>query len=459
MRLGPALFKSLSALAFALSLTCAATPLQADTPKSLSPAEARSFALDLLKQGQNRAAREVALGLLRQDSRDYLALMVLADAEHRLGRTEKAKFAARRAWRSTDVQQERFAAAYLMSNILRTEQRFGASQLWLRRAGQVADNPRFEQAAKNAYARVRAQNPWSIGFGFRFSPTSNVNGGPNDNTYTIGDLVFVDPTAVPLSGYEIGASLDVTRRLKPMDWGQVSFGIGIDETTYILSNSAKAAVPTASGSDYAFRTVDFNIGIDLPGKSSKTLTEVDVKFGRNWQAGEELADFQLVRLSHARAGTRFARYGYGLTLQNQTRLDRPERSTKTVAVDAYALQKRANGDFLRYGISLAKVDSASSDMAHASLGLSLGYYRAEPILGAKVSFTAALGLREYDELRFGTTLRRDQKLTLSADFTFEQIDYLGFSPTLKLRGTRNFSNKTFFDSQEFGLSLGVKSTF
>jgi len=56
-------------------------------------------------------------------------------------------------------------------------------------------------------------------------------------------------------------------------------------------------------------------------------------------------------------------------------------------------------------------------------------------------------------------LRRDQKLSLSANFVFEQIDYMGFSPSLTLNATRNISNKTLFDTQELGLSIRIKSTF
>ena len=98
-------------------------------------------------------------------------------------------------------------------------------------------------------------------------------------------------------------------------------------------------------------------------------------------------------------------------------------------------------------------------MAHTAATLSLAYLPAAPLLGAQASFSGALQLREYDRLRYGSTLRRDQKLSLSANFVFEQIDYMGVSPSLTLNATRNISNKTLFDTQELGLSLGIKSTF
>ena len=367
-----------------LALVLAAVPVHVsaqDSPQRLSPSEPRSFALGLLQQGETQAARALALGLLRKDSRDYIALMVLAEAERSLGRPAQAKFAARRAWRSTDVEKERFAAAFMMSGILKAEEKYSQAQLWLRRAGTATDEPRYEAAARKEYRRVQAANPWSLSFNFSLAPTSNVNGGPNDNTYTIGDLVFVDPTAVPLSGVEVGTMLNITHRLKPAEWGRVSFGLRYDERRYMLSSAAKHAVPTASGSDYAFKALDVHMRIDFASKKERARTTAEIGLSQAWQAGERIAT------------------------------------------------------------------------------LSLAYLPAAPLLGAQASFSGALQLREYDRLRYGSTLRRDQKLSLSANFVFEQIDYMGFSPSLTLNATRNISNKTLFDTQELGLSLGIKSTF
>ena len=125
-----------------LALVLAAVPVHVsaqDSPQRLSPSEPRSFALGLLQQGETQAARALALGLLRKDSRDYIALMVLAEAERSLGRPAQAKFAARRAWRSSDVEKERFAAAFMMSGILKAEEKYSQAQLWLRRAGTATD--------------------------------------------------------------------------------------------------------------------------------------------------------------------------------------------------------------------------------------------------------------------------------------------------------------------------------
>ena len=445
-----------------LALVLAAVPVHVsaqDSPQRLSPSEPRSFALGLLQQGETQAARALALGLLRKDSRDYIALMVLAEAERSLGRPAQAKFAARRAWRSTDVEKERFAAAFMMSGILKAEEKYSQAQLWLRRAGTATDEPRYEAAARKEYRRVQAANPWSLSFNFSLAPISNVNGGPNDNTYTIGDLVFVEPTAVPLSGVEVGTMLNITHRLKPAEWGRVSFGLRYDERRYMLSSAAQRAVPTASGSDYAFTALDVHMRIYFASKKERARTTAEIGLSQAWQAGERIATGQRLRLSRGFTSERLAFASYGISLQDQTRHDSALRSNTTYTVDDSALRKLSNDSLLRYGAALSKVDSASSGMAHTAATLSLAYLPAAPLLGAQASFSGALQPREYDRLRYGSTLRCDQKLSLSANFVFKQIDYMGFYPSLTLNATRNISNKTLFYTQELGLSLGIKSTF
>ncbi|WP_298805218.1 hypothetical protein [uncultured Lentibacter sp.] len=449
----------------ALVVLCllAAPVLAQDSPRRLTPPEARSFALSLLHQGEPRAARALALGLLQKDSRDYTALMVLAEAESRLGRPAAAKFAARRAWRSTTVEQERFAAAFVMSSILKSEQKFGQAQLWLRRASAATDAPHYEAAARTAYRRVQAENPWSLSFNLSLAPSSNVNGGPKDNSYTIGGLL-VDPTAVPLSGFEIGTMLSLTRRFKPGEVGRLSFGLRHDARRYLLSSAARRAVPTARGSDYAFSALDAHLRLDFASAQERARTSAEIGLNQVWHAGSSLATSQRLRLSRGFSRGRHAFASYGLTLQNQTRHDSALRSNTSYTLDGFALIQRPDTSLWRYGASLSKVQSAAAVIAHTAAQLSLSYHPATPLLKAKASFAADLQLRAYDRAIYyrlfnDTRKRRDHRLSLSANFVFEDIDYMGFSPSVTLNATRNISNITFFDSQEFGLSLGIKSTF
>jgi hypothetical protein len=43
--------------------------------------------------------------------------------------------------------------------------------------------------------------------------------------------------------------------------------------------------------------------------------------------------------------------------------------------------------------------------------------------------------------------------------SFEQVDYLGFSPVLQMQATRNRSNAALYDTQDFGVTFGIKSSF
>lgn len=432
----------------------------AHATERLTRAEGRAYALDLIKQNQPAAARAVALGLLQADSRDVIALITLANAEHALGNAQKAKFAARRAYYSADEEKQRFAAAFLMASLLRDEKKYNQAQIWIRRAGQTTNDANLEETARKAYAHLRAENPWSLHFGFTLAPSSNVNGGPNDNTYTVGDLTFVNPSAVPLSGLEIGAGFTVMRRFKPQPWGQAHASLRYDTRQYVLSDSAKAAVPTARGSDYSYSALEFTLGATLPNPSGQSQNDLAVSFGYHRQGGAALARSARLRVGHSRAGNApVLRYGYGATLEHLDRLDISSRSTTALTLDAFALRQLGTAGLLRYGVSLSKTQSAHTDMAHAAASGEVSYMPLRPLLTAQTQFSASLKLREYDHIRYGTTKRRDQKLSLSASFLFTEAEYYGFAPSVTLRATRNLSNKSFFDTQDFGISFGIKSTF
>ena len=84
----------------------------------LSKEEARVFAQTLVNQSEPRAAREVALGLLRADPNDVSALFSLAAAERLLGRSTAARFAAKRAFSKPQSGQRNLQRRYLLLKVI-----------------------------------------------------------------------------------------------------------------------------------------------------------------------------------------------------------------------------------------------------------------------------------------------------------------------------------------------------
>jgi hypothetical protein len=446
-----------------LAVLCASgfTVGPAAAEQRLSRAEARAYAIDLLKAQQPAAARAIALALLRADRTDFPALMILAQAENRLGRFKQGEAAARRAWRSGANPEQKFAAAYALSQSLAAQKRFGASQWWLRRAGQAADRPGLDNAARRQYARVRALNPWTTQLGFSLNPSSNINSGPTSNIYTIGGYVFVDPTAVPLSGLEIGSRFSIRRDIRPdrKDGPRFHFGLAYDDRRYTLSAASRRALPTASAAAYAFSQVDLFAGVALPDASGPGVTDARLTLGRNWRGGNPLSGYARLELGRSTVLGGRTRIGYGLSYEDQTRHDSALRSARILTLNGSWNRKLASGGLLGLSLSLADTGSASSEIDHKSVSASLRYVHPEPILGAVPTLRLGLVGRNYDRLRYGASPRRDRTAILAGELFFTRFDYYGFAPTLGATYSRNRSNVSIFDYEEFGVSVGFRSTF
>lgn len=408
------------------------------------------------------AAHALALGLLEADARDYDALMILSRAEMELGRPKKSEIAARRAWRVAETSDQKFAAAYTRSQALSRQERYGAAQWWLRQARQASDRPMLDRAAKAQFARVRAANPMTTRLTFSVKPSSNINGGPTTNTFTIGGVTFVDPSAVPLSGVEYSSSLTLRRDITPdapKGAPRLHIGASLDDRRYSLSSEAKRAVPTAKASDYAFTELEVFGGVVLPNASGRAQSTIDLTLGYNWYGHDPLAQYARLDLGRdwALSGGRLA--GLGLSYEDQKRHDISARSSETLRFSGYWRTPVADKGTLTLGVSVANTTSASSAIAHDAVVASVNYAPTAEVLGTQGRFSLAVVGREYDRARYGLSPRSDRKVVAGAEFTFSKLEYMSFAPTLGLNYARTQSNVSLFDSREFGLSLGFRSTF
>lgn len=451
-------------LALALSLPFAVSPTlplaetaAAEQPARLSLSEARRLGFALLRAKHPDHARRIALGLLQADATDYAALMILARAETELGRPAQGARAGRLAWQSAQSEDQQFAAAYMVSKSLAARENYGMAQLWLRRAGQAADNERQETAAKKQFRRVQAMNPWSSKLRFSVRPSSNINGGPTTNTFTIGDFVFVDPTAVPLSGLEYGTHASVRREFSGQKGGpRVHLGFAIDDTRYSLSDAARAASPTARAADFAMTRMRLSGGLVLP-SGPRASTRIDLSLSRDWRGGDPLADNIALEIGQDRRLSR-SRIGYALSVEDRTRLDRAVRSSDTVSLKGYWAAPLPFGT-LSIGGSVSDIRSGSAEIAASVASLSLRFVPKGDIFGAVPSIEIARTARDYDRVVYGASTRQDRSTVVTGELFFKDLDYYGFAPTVGAVYSRNKSNVTIFDYEEYGMTFGIRSTF
>jgi len=122
-------------------------------------------------------------------------------------------------------------------------------------------------------------------------------------------------------------------------------------------------------------------------------------------------------------------------------------------------RRLTSGDQVTLGATAARAVSDSAEVRNEALGLSLGWTKDTPVAGLGLSAGLALDAKFYDASRYADGGREDLRVTANLSVRFEEITYMGFSPVLDLRATRNRSNAALFDTQDLGVTLGIVSSF
>lgn len=432
-----------------------AAPAGAET--RLSIPEARQFAIQLVQSGQPQAARAAALALLQHDPGDVIALIVLSRAARDLGEYRQAEAAARRAFQLADTDKNRFAAALAMAQALSSDGRRTAAQFWLRRAAEAAPDDRHRMVAVRDFAYVRAKNPVKARLRFGAFPSSNINDGPVTNTIVIGGLEFINPDAVPLSGFGFSGGFDLSRAWDIGPKQTIALGLTGDATTYVLSQAAKTAVPDADAADFGTASLGATLGWTRQEEGQALSAALSV--GRDWQGGAVLSDWTQVRLGYGLDFADNQRLSLGLTLTDTARHDAAIRSSLLTEAELGWAWGAAGKDRFDIALTLGKLDSDAASVARSQADVQLRWQRAKPLLGVGVSAFASLGLRAYDDPLYIAEARQDVTARLGLTAVLTEVDYLGFAPEVGVTFSRTNSNISAMTTQKAELRLGIRSTF
>ncbi|HAV07663.1 MAG TPA: hypothetical protein DCX13_02150 [Rhodobacteraceae bacterium] len=434
-------------------------PLRAE-PQRLTLTQARDYAAQLLAADETRAAHAVIKGLLTANPRDPTALLLLVQAERRLGNLAAAETAARQAHREARSPTEAFAAAFSLSQILAQQKKFTQSQFWLRRARQDSDRPDYDALAEDRHRKITQLNPWRSEFRFWLSPSDNINGGPTTNTFAIGTLVFINPAAVPASGVEYGLRFATSRRLGPLtpERGETRLGLRLLGTRYSLTDATKAALPGLSAASLSYSLLEAEIDHSWT-SASGARSYGALTLGRDESGGAPLSNIARITLRHDLPAGPQRAYSLTADLERRSRLDQSLRSSTTLGLGGELRQRLANGTLLRLSARLSDTNSASNEIAQQAAEVGVSLSGLPSFFGTDPSLSLAYQLRDYDIARYGPDPRRDRQLRLSVDFALPKFDYMGFSPTLGLTFKQTKSNVPLFTTQETGISLGFRSNF
>lgn len=437
-----------------------ATAVLAD-PLVLDVRGLRQLAFTAVKAGYANDALAYTDALLERDAGDSTALAIRSQALRALGRLAEAKGAAKDAWTSADNDAGRYGAAMAMAQALSSGGRRGAAQWWLRRAGQNAPNARAETVARRDFAYVKSRNPWDIQINASAAPSSNVNNGSQQDRLTLAGLPFVfeiPEGSQALSGFESGLGIRGTYRFSPTAAGrQTRATISLLGQMVSLSSEAKSRAPEARGSDYAYAAVEG--GLHHVFSVGQAKVSGGGTLGRNWYGGAPLSDYIQLEAAIERPINAREALSVGVSLDKVMRIDSPVQSSDRVELRLDHAQRLASGDRMTLGFSAGRTMSDSAEVENHAMGLSLGWAKAAPLHGLGLSAGLKVESKVFERSRYAAGGREDLRATVNVTVSFEEIDYLGFSPVLDLRATRNRSNAALYDSRDLGMTLGIRSSF
>lgn len=428
----------------------------------LTPQEMRTLAANAVVSGSPQQGYQLASALLQRNPNDTEALIIRARAARDLGRVKEAISTARRAWGGAKTSSERFGASMVMAQALSSDGSKTRAQLWLRRAAQNAPSEEFKNVAIRDFRYVQRTNPWSTELSFSAAPSSNINGGSARATTRLFDLPFefqLSGTARALSGIQYNAGIATRYRVFENERSQHDLLFHLDHRTYTMSKEAELLAPNAKGSDFAFSSAALSyIRRGFSTSDNRFPNQLEITAGHTWYAQAPFMQYARVSFTQnfVLSPSSFAFAGFSREYQQSLSA---RQDANSWGLNTGVRLSMANQDQLTLSIFAKKSESLDANLDYEQVTLSARYALARPIAGISIDFGLSLGQKSHELSRFTRFGRQDK--TVSADITgvFRQIEYFGFSPSVTLSARQTTSNIGLHDSREFGLRVGIQSSF
>ena len=474
----------------------ASAPAANETEQHLTLDQGRALAVHALKTGNPGLALRVSDGLLQANSKDPLALMLRAAAYARLDEPAKGRKSAVRAYRFAKAPAEKFQAAQLASRLSLAAGSPTMSQFWLRRTAVHASDPKSEERIAKDYQVLRRINPWSFRLSGGVKPSNNVNNGADSATQIIDGLpVYGDfgPHAVALSGIVGTVDLGISRRLRQSKTSQTTVSGRLYLQRVALSSSAKkfaadlveAAIiedcyddengdricqeirpfemPRNSdfGSTFGELSLRHSFAVGPPG--SKGSASLALTRSTAWYGGRKTYDSNKLSASRSWQLSTGSRITFDGSFEDRFNARSASYRGTVLGFGSNFTHKLKNGNTLNLTFGLRETKTGSVNTTSSAASFRVGYELGKSLGPATVNTGLILGYSDYPA--YSTQLgvipggRQDQSIYADVNLFFEDYDYAGFAPMLRVRAGKKFSNHSRFETKELSVSLGIESKF
>lgn len=469
-----------------------ATVGHAQDTVDLSLNDARNLATRSLMAGDAGLAVQIAEAILTQNPDDRAALIVIAAGAPQIGDPARARKAGARAWGLSTTDTEKYEAARLTALAAANDERLTLATFWLRRALTVAPSD-AERARTIRDARaVRQRNPLSFQVSGSLVPSSNVNGGADEQSSTqVGDFTqTLSDDALALEGWRGSLNLGLQYRFQESRKSRTTAGLAyqigrvrITESTDVPDEALDTAYYEASlRHDRALENGTLSVratrGLfeyrDLDLRAQTTAYQDYDLWKLNVDRNIPLNDRVQLTLSAGRDWLTYLNDGIG----------KVERTKLTTGLS----YRWESGN--RLSASLGWVDSVgdNDNYTSESRSLNLGFSFAQPVelswaaffdLGAfedfersinflrplgPVNLSLGAGIRwsDYPDYRILLPIeggRQDETYSFNMNMGFPKFEYAGFVPSLRFDTSETSSNVDRFNRTTSSVGLTFQSSF
>lgn len=426
--------------------------------------QARSLAVNALRDGNARLATDMANALMLSDPRAAYPHAIHARASQMTGDHDAARKSAARAFGLADPGPDRFVMGQLAARTAIAADRPGRAQFWLRRTAIHAP-----EAAKSAiaadYRALRRMNPLSLRLNASLRPSSNVNNGSETAFQTIDGVPVtgaLSGAAQALSGIVGSLDLNARYRLSFSKTSLTAVGARVYSRRVSLSDRAKAQAPAATNRDFSADFGELSIQHGFA-TGSDGIANLSIAIGQAAYGGA--SSFRFVRTGgeHGWQVGGDARFTLGMTLENRNGVRSARFDARALSIEAEYARPMPNGDRLTLSVGLRDTDATFSNDTSQAVSLRAGYGLGAPVGPVSLSGAVSLGFADFPDYTSGfiAVPGGRQETAFQAEITarFDDADYAGFVPELTLRARRTGSNDSRFDTRELSVAFGIGSKF
>ncbi len=425
--------------------------------------EARRLAVAAGLSGNAGVAEPLAAELLRLDPRDADALLAMAAVGLAKGAWPEAGRLGRRAFRLSGDPEARFHAARVAATAAAAQKRLLPAQFWLRRAGDLAPTEADRAKIARNWRALQAETPWRYRFDMSAMPSSNVNGGA-ESAYNVIEGVplvgFLSPDAQALSGFVTQANLRLSYRLDRSPGVETLLTSALYLKRVTLSDEARAKAPGYDAGRLDATSVEAGLSHSRAAGTPGAFWRLETGVRDYWQGGERSYIALLGSGLYSRPLGERLRFTGSLALERRFHDTGMALAGQVRAGLSYGF---ADGGRLSAVLGYAETRQPNPVFDSHAVSGRLSYALGKPVLSVDLAAGIGASVTDYANYSLGIFAvpggRRDEAVFFDIDATFRQIEYAGFSPSLRLRRAVTRSNVSRFDTAEWAVSLGISSNF